>query len=285
MLRLSKALAGWTPGEAGDPHDPIVLLEAGWREVVGDDVAQNSRPARMAEGTLTITTRSSAWSHQLSFLTEHILQAVDARLPAAGVRRIRFRVGRLSQQRVARPPSQMHRPARRGHVDRAPAATLGETLERFRSDIEARRRARRSEGWAECEGCGALVGPGSPPRCAACTVSAGEALAAATARLLYEAPWLGFSGTAALVDGLQREEYERIRSRMLAHWWGMLSRARAAKQIARNGRERLVASSYVVLQSKLPPEAIMPATVRNILGDELHDLLYGATGGGQAAQP
>ena len=45
--------------------------------------------------------------------------------------------------------------------------------------------------------------------------------------------------------------------------------------VARDGRERLVASSYVLLQSKLAPEAIMPATVRNILGDELHDLLYG----------
>jgi hypothetical protein len=62
---------------------------------------------------------------------------------------------------------------------------------------------------------------------------------------------------------------------MLAHWWGMLARARATKRIARNGRERLIASSYVVLQSKLAPETIMPATMRNILGDELHDLLYG----------
>ncbi len=52
-------------------------------------------------------------------------------------------------------------------------------------------------------------------------------------------------------------------------------RARAAKRLSRDGRERLVASSYVVLQSKLPPEAIMPATVRSVFGDELHELLYG----------
>jgi hypothetical protein len=31
----------------------------------------------------------------------------------------------------------------------------------------------------------------------------------------------------------------------------------------------------VLLRSKLPPEEIMLATVRNVLGDELHELLYG----------
>ncbi|MGB6966166.1 MAG: hypothetical protein WBD90_17085, partial [Xanthobacteraceae bacterium] len=44
----------------------------------------------------------------------------------------------------------------------------------------------------------------------------------------------------------------------------------------RDGRERLVASSYVLLRSKIAPEDIMPATVRNVLGDELHELLYEA---------
>jgi hypothetical protein len=84
--------------------------------------------------------------------------------------------------------------------------------------------------------------------------------------LLFEAPWLGFSGTAELVDGLNEKEYERIRSRLLKRWWGMLERARVAGRLSRDGRERLVASSYVLLRSKLPPEEIMPATVRNVLG-------------------
>jgi hypothetical protein len=30
-----------------------------------------------------------------------------------------------------------------------------------------------------------------------------------------------------------------------------------------------------LLRSKLPPERIAPATVRSLLGDELHALLYG----------
>jgi hypothetical protein len=92
--------------------------------------------------------------------------------------------------------------------------------------------------------------------------------------LLFEAPWLGYNGTAALVDGLQEGEYERVRAQLLTRWWGMLVQARAANRLSRDGRERLIASSYVLLRSKIPPEQIIPATVRSILGDDLHDLIY-----------
>jgi hypothetical protein len=99
----------------------------------------------------------------------------------------------------------------------------------------------------------------------------------AAARLLAEAPWLGYAGTAALVNGLEEAEYERIRTALLRRWWGLLVRAKSAKQLSRDGRERLVAGAYVLLQSRLPPEEIITATVRSVLGDELHDLLYGDT--------
>lgn len=276
MLRLADALAGWTPAAGDRSHDPVALLEAGWREIVGDDVAQNSRPARIVDGTLSVTTRSSAWSHQLSFLSEHVLRAVNARLPSAGISRLRFSIGTISQRHgFAARRGKTKAAVRAKRPERGTAPSLGETLARFRSDIEGRRHERRSEGWLECERCGALVSPESGRRCASCVAAHDEAIAAITARLLYDAPWLGYAGTAELVNGLQEGEYERIRSRLLAHWWRILARARATKQLGRDGRERLIASSYVLLQSRLAPEAIMPATVRNILGDELHDLLYG----------
>src|SRR5262249_2339595 len=99
VLKLSEALAGWQPTQNGSPADPLSLPEAGWEQIVGSKVAQNSRPTRIAGGTLTITTRSSAWSHQLSLLSEHVLHAVAVRLPSAGIREIRFRVGRIADSR------------------------------------------------------------------------------------------------------------------------------------------------------------------------------------------
>jgi len=275
VLKLAEALSGWQPAQNGAPAEPLTLLEAGWEQIVGSKVAQNSRPTRIAGGTLTITTRSSAWSHQLSLLSEHVLRAVAARLPNAAIRGIRFRVGRIADS-VPRPQPQTRRHAvRRMPRSSSASADAAAALARFRRDVEAERSAQISAGHRECRRCGALVPPGADRLCAACVNARMQDLTAATGRLLFEAPWLGCAGTIALVSGLREEEYEQIRSQLLAHWWRMLARARAAKRLSRDGRERLVASSYVLLQSRLAPEEIVPATVRSILGDELHDLLYG----------
>jgi hypothetical protein len=274
VLKLSDVLGAWTPADRS-VAEPLALLEAGWDEIVGIEVGRNSHPNRIADGTLTITTCSSAWSQQLSFLSDHVVRAVAARLPNCGIVRLRFRVGRVNKRRtpVRRPRAALRaNPPAADQRDRP--ADAAEALRRFRNDVEARHRAQRSQGWGECEGCGALVAP-AESLCATCETARRQERGAATARLLFEAPWLGCAGTIALVDGLEGEEYERIRSQVLTHWWGLLARARGEKRLSRDGRERLVAGSYVLLKSRLSPEKILPETVRSILGDELHDLLYG----------
>ena len=280
MLKLSDALGEWNPGDAISASDPVALLEAGWNDIVGAEVAANSRPSRIAGGTLTVLARSNAWSHQLSFFAEQVLQAVAARLPNAGIERLRFRVGPLPS-RSARPVRKTRRTVRRESPTRRESASASpaEALARFREDVEKVCDARRLQGWIRCERCGALAAS-APGLCAACRAARSDELAAATARLLFEAPWLGYGGTAALVPGLKEEEYERFRTRMLSRWWGMLARAQTAGRLSRDGRERLVASSYVLLRSRISPEEIVPATVRNILGDELMTLLYGETAEG-----
>jgi hypothetical protein len=105
MLKLSTAMTGWAPAQRRGACDPIVLLEAGWAEIVGPDVAQNSHPARIADGALMIVTRSSAWSHQLSFLAEHVVRALAisgwTSAHAANVV-VAFSRGRTSKARRAR---------------------------------------------------------------------------------------------------------------------------------------------------------------------------------------
>ena len=278
MLKpLSQALDGWTPQALrGSPHEPHLLLAAGWEQIVGKDVARHCRPASVSAETLTIVTRSNAWSQQLTFFEERILAAVQARLPGTSVRRVRFKVGKLSSESgIRNPPRVRRQPPPSRTMPPPPAASAGEAIAHFRASIDARRRAKRGAGWKECEQCGALIAPRGPALCSACANARTQERAAAATRLLFEAPWLGYSATAAMVEGLSRAEYEALRTRLLARWWELLARARAAKRLSREGRERLIASSYVVLKSKLPPEDIEPATVRSMLGDELHDLLYG----------
>lgn len=274
MLKLSEALQKWQPSPNAS-RDPVELLAAGWGDIVGKDVAKNSRPVKLAGDALFITVRSNAWSHQLSLLAETILAAVRARLPRAGIGRLRFRVGRLVESSA--PVGVRRRQVRvpRRVAPRPESATLEEAVARLREDVTASRRAKQAAGWKECVGCGALVAPAESALCTVCADAQARQRAGEAARLLFDAPWLGYTGTAALVSGLSVEEYEAIRARLLAAWWETLSRARAAKRLSRNGRERSIASSYVLLRSKLPPEQIVPATVRSVLGDELHDLIYG----------
>ena len=75
--------------------DPVALLGAAWGEIVGEENARNSHPAQLTGDTLIVTTASSVWSAQLSYLSEQIVAALRARLPRAMIDKVRFRVGKL----------------------------------------------------------------------------------------------------------------------------------------------------------------------------------------------
>ncbi len=278
MLKLRQALGSWAPGEgqqSSQATEPIVLIAAGWTDIVGPDVAKNSHPSQIQGDALVVTTRSSAWSQQLSFLTEPIVAGIRARLPACGIERLRFRIGKLPAQPSIRSGRGRVIPNSSAPSSRPPSEDLDSAVERFRADVTGAQRAKRAAGWNECAGCTALIAPSSGPFCVPCANARDEERLCLVSRLLFEAPWLGYAGIAGLVADLSPAEYEAIRRRVLARWWQTLSRARFSGKLSQDRRERLVASSFVILKSGLAPERIGPATVRNVLGDELHDLIYG----------
>jgi hypothetical protein len=69
------------------------------------------------------------------------------------------------------------------------------------------------------------------------------------------------------------DDFAQARRELLARWWVMLEYARRRRRINPNRHERQIASSYVLLQSGLPPERVTPALLRHVLGDELETLL------------
>jgi hypothetical protein len=108
-----------------------------------------------------------------------------------------------------------------------------------------------------------------------CENALAQERSAQVARLLFEAPWLGYAGIAPLVGGLQRQEYDAVRLTLLRRWKDALERIRRSPQPRVTMRDRSIASSYVLLKSQLEPDKIAPAVVRDLLGDELHDIFYG----------
>ena len=148
MLKLSQAIVEWAPSEKSALRDPLTLLAAGWADIVGAEVAANSAPVRLADGTLVVVTRSSAWSHQLSFLAERVLGAVAARLPSCGIERLRFRVGTLPRRSAPRAGDSPAKPVRLPG-EPVPSASAAEALAQFARHVEARhagKALRRLEG-------------------------------------------------------------------------------------------------------------------------------------------
>ena len=148
-------------------------------------------------------------------------------------------------------------------------------VERFRVHVLEAQRAKAAAGWKECEQCGVRIFPAPERLCVPCGNVRAQQRDAATSRLLYEAPWLGYAGIAPLVAGLTPREYNAIRLRLLRRWHDVLERLRRSGGAHATARDRMIASSYVLLKSELDPERIAPVVVRDLLGEELHQIFYG----------
>jgi hypothetical protein len=268
---LRAALASWSPARGKAP-DPVHALAAEWPAIVGAQVAAHSAPREIVGSTLVIATRSSAWSQQLQFLSLAILEAVRAISPGAPVERLSFRAGAFKRNAAPSPYAPASGPPGRVSAVAAfeSARDLDEALERVRFRVGAVRRS--SHG--ACALCGAPLGDSQREHCAPCAGGQAERRYVEIERLLYMAPWLSLEDARAHVQALEGPEFERARRRLLQRWWLVLERARRAGRISNSGLERHVATSYVLLQARLPPDRVTPPLIRNLLGAELQRLLW-----------
>ncbi len=271
---LRTSLENWAPGR-GAPIDPLHAIAAAWPAIVGRDVAANAAPLELAGENLVIGTRSSAWSQQLQFLSLQILAQVRALPAGIVVSKLVFRTGLLprGRRRVAAAASPRP-PSGRATLDPTPPAVdVYEAFARLRARMTAAPKANGST----CADCGLPVAPSAGAardRCAPCAGNAELARRTQIERIVYMAPWLTFVDLREQVPDLSVAEFERARKVLLQRWWLVLERARAAGRVSRSGLERHVGSSYVLLQSRLPPDRITSAVVRNLLGADLEILLW-----------
>ena len=84
-------------GQLG-PGGAIADVVAAWPEAVGDSIARNAWPARIArDGTLHVATSSSAWAFELGLLEEELRGRLLERLGEKTPARLRFAPGRLPE--------------------------------------------------------------------------------------------------------------------------------------------------------------------------------------------
>ena len=77
---------------------PLAAVTAAWPEVVGDVVARQAWPLRIArDGTLHVATSSATWANELGFLADEILGQLRARLGADAPAKIRCAAGPIPE--------------------------------------------------------------------------------------------------------------------------------------------------------------------------------------------
>ncbi|MGH3103424.1 MAG: DUF721 domain-containing protein [Gaiellaceae bacterium] len=80
------------------PAAGMAELVAVWTPAVGEAIARHAWPARLArDGTLHVSTDSSAWAFELSQLAPTVLERLRSSMGETAPRALRFAVGRLPE--------------------------------------------------------------------------------------------------------------------------------------------------------------------------------------------
>jgi hypothetical protein len=289
---LRALLSGWRPaGERMPAGGEAGALAAAWPEAVGADVARRTRTSTFRDGSLTVVTPSSAWSHQLTFLAPTIVERLQASCPGVAVRRLKFVVatGRsralLAREQHSNAVPRSRGQARPQEAGTAQAGSADASLDSgtdARDDLEgvlARLRAqqrqldarRARDGWLRCSTCGRW----SPTqRCEPCAQEARRAADARIASALAGAPWLRRSELAAHVPDADARSFERVRRALMTAWEAQLFNARARlRRGALEPADRVVAWSYAMLFTQRHKDDISHAMLANVLDRDWADAL------------
>jgi hypothetical protein len=128
---LPEAIGGAVRRELGrfGPADGMAEVVAAWPAAVGEEVARNAWPARIArDRTLHVHTSSSAWAFELGHLAPRILERLREAAGAAAPTSLRFAVGHLPEPAITEVERAGPEAPRPGPQERAAAAELTASL-------------------------------------------------------------------------------------------------------------------------------------------------------------
>ena len=120
---VERELSRFGPSTAG-----MTDIVRAWPECVGEQIAQNAWPARLArDGTLHVATSSSAWAFELAQLAPQLLERLREQLGEVTPERARFAPGKLPERSGESPGERLRnvREPTEGHRELAEAMAAG----------------------------------------------------------------------------------------------------------------------------------------------------------------
>jgi hypothetical protein len=117
-------------GRFGSMDGDMAAIVRVWTAAVGETVARNACPARLArDGTLHVNTASATWAFELGSLAATILEQLRNELGEAAPPALRFAPGPIPDPVADAPEDRAPRPPEIGPEDRAEAALAAATIE------------------------------------------------------------------------------------------------------------------------------------------------------------
>jgi predicted nucleic acid-binding Zn ribbon protein len=182
----------------------IVILK--WRQIVGEDIATNTRPGKISRRVLTVAAKNAVWAHHLSTLKEEIIAKINAFAGEKAVSDIKFLAGYFRIDQNENKDDSDDYPAvnwreisldsREAKAVEDMAAPVSDDLLRGKMKRLLRmeltlKKMRRLRNWQPCPACGVPKPPGEE-LCGSCQTFAREKGRKAVRRLLRDAPWLSY---------------------------------------------------------------------------------------------
>lgn len=117
-------------GRFGPMDGDMTAIVRAWPAAVGETVARNACPARLArDGTLHVNTASATWAFELGSLAPTILEQLGRELGEAAPPALRFAPGPIPDPVAETPETRAPAPPEIAAADRAEAAQLAAVIE------------------------------------------------------------------------------------------------------------------------------------------------------------
>lgn len=238
-----------------------------WPDIVGNDIALQSRPTSAKSGILFVAVKAPAWGHHLSMIKEQLLGKIHDYLGQKLLTDIKFYAGKFSDyaNSIKDEPdfSAKLRTVKLTNDQcmevKKMAYAVNDSQLRYRLQrVMVKEKKRRSlllqEGWHQCITCSALC-PSDEQYCTSCVLNHSRRRREEIRRLLADAPWADYIEINSCIVCNQTEynhaKHELIQSLLY--------------QIDANRPNAIALSSLAMLLFRKLPEELNPEYLEKTL--------------------
>jgi hypothetical protein len=242
-----------------------------WQEIVGEDIAANTYPRLVQQGTLMVSVNSSVWSHHLSMMKESIIDKINGFIGEKLIFDIRFQAGYFSNSQneedtaIDAVPNIKYRLSKI-KLDECDLQVMQETITHIsdkylkqkilrimRKDF-ALKKIKKQHNWHQCASCTVLCPP-DQIQCTACTLNKKHKLLYTIINTLKEIPWIRYNELNDHITCTE-DEFRQAKYTLAAS---------ISRDLQEGDKDKLKIMSFIMLTTGAKIEAVNDAIINKTL--------------------